>query len=82
MRIALLYILSIITLLFAPLILKAQSQYYPDSNWEVKSPKSLNLNQVLLDSAISFAQNNENSVEKDLRIAILKAFAREPDFEI
>jgi CubicO group peptidase (beta-lactamase class C family) len=65
-----------------PFLLIAQEQYYPDRNWEVKAPKSLKINSVLLDSAISFAINNENSVEVDLRISILKAFAREPNFEI
>lgn len=62
--------------------LKAQQLYYPDKNWEVKSAKALKINNTLLDSAIRFAQNNENSVEVNLRIAILKAFAREPNFEI
>ncbi|WMN06107.1 serine hydrolase [Marivirga arenosa] len=58
------------------------SQYYPDQNWERKSAKELKLNQALLDSAVSVAENNENAVNKDLRIAIMEAFSREPDFEI
>ncbi|NEV93683.1 serine hydrolase [Psychroflexus sp. YR1-1] len=57
-------------------------QYYPDQDWERKSPQSLQINEVLLDSAVSIASQYENAVDRDLRIAILEAFSREPDFEI
>jgi CubicO group peptidase (beta-lactamase class C family) len=36
----------------------------------------------LLDSAVKFAILNENKYDKDLRVAILKSFANEPDFKI
>jgi CubicO group peptidase (beta-lactamase class C family) len=36
----------------------------------------------LLDSAIVVALQNENSAEKDLRIALLKSYAREPGYKI
>lgn len=58
------------------------AQYYPNQDWERKSAKELGLNPVLLDSAVTIASEYENSVDKDLRIAIIKAFSREPDFEI
>ncbi|SDG93718.1 hypothetical protein [Psychroflexus sediminis] len=57
-------------------------QYYPDKEWERKSAESVNLNAVLLDSAVSIASPYENAVNRDLRIAILEAFSRELDFEI
>jgi|TARA_B100001105_G_scaffold27272_1_gene19173 hypothetical protein len=56
--------------------------YYPDKIWEEKSPESLNIDSKKLNEAIQFAINNENKVEKDLRIAITKSFGHEPDFRI
>ena len=60
----------------------AQDQYYPDKIWEEKSPESLGVNSKKLNEAIQFAIDNENKVEKDLRIAIIKSFGHEPDFRI
>ena len=60
----------------------AQSTYYPDAIWQKKDPAALKVNKVLLDSAVSFAMNNENKVERDLRIALLKSYAREPEYKI
>ncbi len=57
-------------------------QYYPSQEWERKSASSLNMSQPLLDSAINIASQNENAVNRDLRIAIIEAFSREPYFEI
>ena len=56
--------------------------YYPDKVWEEKSPESLNIDSKKLNEAIQFAIDNENKVEKDLRIAITKSFGHEPDFRI
>ncbi len=56
--------------------------YYPDKIWEEKLPESLNIDSKKLNEAIQFAINNENSVENDLRIAIIKSFGNEPDFRI
>lgn len=36
----------------------------------------------LLDSAVAFAMNNEYSGQKDLRLAILEGFSREPDHKL
>ena len=60
----------------------AQQPYYPDSVWQTKNPSELKLNKILLDSAVSFALKNDNKVERDLRIALLKSYAREPDYKI
>ena len=58
--------------------------YFPphQGEWEQKSPQTFNINQEQLKAAINFAQNNEYSGAKDLRIAILKAFEREPYHKI
>src|SRR5688572_3098306 len=40
------------------------------------------MNQAILDSAIQFAINNETKTDYDLRIACLKAYAKEPNFRI
>ncbi len=60
----------------------AQQPYYPDAIWQTKNPSELKINKVLLDSAVSFAMNNDNKVERDLRIALLKSYAREPEYKI
>lgn len=59
------------------------SQYFPDrGEWETKTPTELGLDAALLDSAVQFALNNEYSGSKDLRVAILEGFHREPFHEI
>lgn len=73
------YILSICAVFFS---INIFGQYFPNKDWERKSAKSLKMNQSLLDSAVNIASQNENSVNKDLRIAIIEAFSREPNFEI
>lgn len=60
----------------------SQNLYFPQANWETKTATELNLNKGLLDSAVNLALKTENKVEKDLRLAILKAYANEPDYKI
>jgi CubicO group peptidase (beta-lactamase class C family) len=62
----------------------AQELYFPPAGteWEEKSPADLGFDNSLLNRAVEFAIENENSVERDLRIAILKAFSREPYHEL
>ncbi len=60
----------------------AQQPYYPDTVWQTKKPSELKVNQQTLDSAIKFAIANESSTDIDLRIANLKAYSREPNFQI
>ncbi len=62
--------------------IKAQNPYFPGKEWQEKSPESQGIDSKKLNQAIEFARNNENSVEKDLRIAILKSFGREPGYKI
>ena len=75
-------ILLTLPLLLFVIIAQAQQTYYPDAQWEIKSAEALGINKMLLDSAVQFALANENKVERDLRIANLKSYAREPDYKI
>ena len=63
-------------------IADAQTAYFPDTTWQLKTPGELKMNKIMLDSAVKFAIINENDFNKDLRIATLKAYANEPDFKI
>jgi CubicO group peptidase (beta-lactamase class C family) len=69
-------------LLFCIINVYGQQPYCPDINWQSKKPAELRMNSALLDSAIRFALANENKVEYDLRLAVLKAYANEPGYKI
>ena len=76
-RYFLLIMLSCVTL--------TQAQTYfpgPGANWESKTAASLGIDGGALDKAVDFAMQNEYSGSRDLRIAILKGFEREPFHEI
>ena len=62
----------------------AQVRYFPPAfgAWEERSPASLGLEENALMEAVDFAEENEYSGSRDLRIAILKGFAREPYHQI
>ncbi|MEM9884298.1 MAG: family 16 glycoside hydrolase [Bacteroidota bacterium] len=73
---------SLIVVLFS-FTLFSQSSYFPDKHrWQHRSPSELSLDAQKLQKAVQFAQENEYSGSRDLRIAILKGFAREPYHEI
>lgn len=63
---------------------KAQDYYFPKANaeWEQKSPQSFKIKETQLNNAITFAEANEYSGSRDLRIAILKGFEKEPFHQI
>ena len=61
---------------------QAQQLYFPDADWQVKKPEALKMNKKWLDSAVAVALNNENKVERDLRIANMKSYAREPGYKM
>ena len=78
----LIYALSI---LFFCNTASAQSSYYfpeKNANWEERKSSEFDINQTRIDEAVAFAMSNEYSGSRDLRIAILKGFAREPYHEI
>ncbi|MFN2374803.1 MAG: hypothetical protein ABR545_13430, partial [Cyclonatronaceae bacterium] len=58
----------------------AQDRYFPPAGpvWEEKAPGEVGLDAEGVKQAVDFALANENSVERDLRIAILKGFSHEP----
>ena len=60
----------------------SQQLYFPDSIWQTKKPAELKMNAVLLDSAVSFALQNDSKTDYDLRIANMKAYANEPNYKI
>lgn len=62
----------------------AQERYYPPAGheWEEKPAGELGFNEAGMEQAVSFALESENSVERDLRIAILRAFSHEPYHEL
>lgn len=66
---------------FAAVNLQAQTGwFYPDrvTPWEMQSPQSLGVDKAELDKAIAFAEANEYSGSRDLRVAILEGFKQEP----
>lgn len=61
---------------------QAQQPYFPDATWQVKKPEELKMNKAFLDSSVTMALNSENKMDRDLRIANIKAYASEPDYKI
>ncbi|WP_420316207.1 serine hydrolase domain-containing protein [Ekhidna sp.] len=69
--------ISFLLALSFPILLSAQ--YYPSkTDWERKAPGELNISEDAVNDAIQFALDNEYSGPKDLRLAILEGFSREP----
>ncbi|MBT8245675.1 MAG: serine hydrolase [Winogradskyella sp.] len=64
--------------------ISAQIKYFPEQNdvWIEKTPAELKVDSEWLNDAVEFAKENEYSGSRDLRIAVLKGFAREPFHEI
>ncbi len=58
--------------------------YFPSHGnpWEKRFPEEFNIKNSKLNKAIDFANKNEYSGSRDLRIAILKGFEREPYHKI
>jgi CubicO group peptidase (beta-lactamase class C family) len=74
--------LLLLFLCFQIITANAQQPYFPDADWQIKKPEELKMNKVLLDSAISVALQSENKMERDLRIANMKSYSREPGYKI
>jgi len=73
--------LYLIGLLFLANNLNAQ--YYPSkTEWLEKAPEEVGLLASPIDSAVAFAMANEYSGQKDLRLAILEGFSREPGHKL
>lgn len=72
----------LILFLYQVLTISAQGRYFPEADWQIKNPEELKMDKILLDSAVRLALTNENKVEKDLRLAVLKSYVREPGYKI
>jgi len=77
-------LISIPFILFLSTICAQNSFYFPERNedWIEKKASEYKINEKELKEAIAFAEANEYSGSRDLRIAILKGFEREPFHEI
>ena len=71
----------IVFLLFS-FSVNCQELYYPGLDWEQREPESLGFSNEKIKKAIQFAVENENSVNRNLKDAIISSFAYEPGFEI
>lgn len=60
----------------------AQQLYFPGQEWQSKKPGEVKMNAAVIDSAVKFALANDSKTETDLRMANMKAFAREPYYRI
>ena len=75
---------SVIFIAFGSLMIlpevSSQDYYYPDRGreWKSRTPEEIGINGEELEKAIVFAESNEYSGSRDLRIAILNAFEHEP----
>lgn len=65
-------------------LLKAQTSYFPERNsdWEMRPASNFGIDSSALKNAVDFAFDNEYSGSRDLRIAILEGFAKEPFHQI
>ncbi|MBT3384153.1 MAG: serine hydrolase [Prolixibacteraceae bacterium] len=73
-------LLVLFVLLGAITFVNSQEIYFPErgDNWQTKPPSGLKVNADKLELAVNFAKENEYSESKDLRVAILNGFQREP----
>jgi CubicO group peptidase (beta-lactamase class C family) len=65
-------------------IFSQKNNYFPQLNevWKEKEPATFNIHKDKLSEAIAFAEANEYSGSRDLRIAILKGFEKEPFHDV
>lgn len=74
------FILLAVIFFGSPQQATTQNLYVPTAahEWETKNADELGFNAALIREAVDLAERSENSVERDLRIAILRGFSREP----
>lgn len=77
------YLLTSVIALFCMSALAADLPYFPaKGEWQSKPASQAGFNQARLNDAVDFAKDHEYSGSRDLRIAILKGFRREPFHEL
>ena len=64
------------------LFVNAQTYFPERHSWERKKPEALGLKATALADAVKYAEKNEYSKSRDLRVAILEGFSREPYHKI
>lgn len=69
-------------LLVWPWLAKGQEPYFPGRDWEHRFPHEVGLETRAIDSAVYLARTSETQTPEDLRMANLKAYAREPGYRI
>lgn len=74
-------LLSLLLITFS-FYLNAQNYYPSRTEWRSKEAKELGFKANKLQEAVDFAEANEYSGQKDLRLAILEGFRREPYHDI
>lgn len=77
-------LILILVLAFISISAGSQNLYFPEKNkkWDERLPENLQMNSDKLRKAISFAMENEYKGSRDLRVAILEGFSREPYHKI
>ena len=74
--------LKLIFFVLLTFTVNAQQLYFPGQDWEEREPQSLGFSNEKIKEAILFAIENESSVDRNLKNAIISAFGYEPGFEI
>ena len=76
--------LSIVIVVLSFNFICSQDYYFPEKQevWKQISTDKSKINKAKLKEAVQFAMDNEYSGSKDLRIAILKGFEKEPFHEV
>jgi CubicO group peptidase (beta-lactamase class C family) len=74
----------VVLIIFLGLSVQAQNIYFPARGeaWATKSPQAVGVDPGKLQQAVDYAMANEYSGSKDMRIAILEGFQREPYHKI
>lgn len=76
------YFYALIALLCCTQLVGQQNYFPTATTWERKAAVELGLDTAVLHQAVQFAMDNEYSGSRDLRVAILEGFAREPYHKI
>lgn len=71
---------ALLFVFFTTTVLAQNISYFPErgAKWASKSPSELQVKTTVLQEAVDFAKANEYSGPRDLRLAIIKGFEREP----
>ncbi len=76
-------LLILVAVLVLPVLSSAQ-EYFPGKwdDWESRKPEQAGMDPQLVERAVAFATENQNTAPKDLAAAIWSAFGLEPGFRL